>query len=149
MFLSAPSASLRAFKGSHSLSLLPPPWSSLLCRLVVSLIPPPLILLTLPPPPNAQPWPIKAPSPLVCLSYAGWLLHRLLLRASASRHFSLHSRRTRLSSTPPLCSRQLVVASHLFVLPLPLDTPPSQNWLCHCRRQCAGVVAVNAQASLS
>ena len=29
-------------------------------------MPPPLILLTLPPPLNAQPWPIKAPLPLVC-----------------------------------------------------------------------------------
>jgi hypothetical protein len=48
------------------LSLLPPPQKSLLCRLVVALMPPPLILLTLPPPLNAQPWPIEAPSPLVC-----------------------------------------------------------------------------------
>ena len=67
MFLSAPSASLRAFKDSHSSSLLPPLRSSLLCRLVVALMPPPLILSTLPPPLplNAQPWPIEASLPLV------------------------------------------------------------------------------------
>ncbi len=67
MFLSAlVSASLRPLKDSHSLSLLPPPRSSLLCRLVVALMPPPLILSTLPPPLNAQPWSIEAPSPVVC-----------------------------------------------------------------------------------
>jgi hypothetical protein len=50
---------------------------------------------------------------------------------------------------PPLCSRQLVVTSHLSAPSMPLDAPPSHDWLCRCRRQCAGVVAVNAQASLS
>jgi hypothetical protein len=65
----------------------------------------------------------------------------LLLRASASRHLSSHSRRTRpsstpplcsRSSTPPLCSRQLVVTSNLFALPPPLDAPSSHDWLCRC-----------------
>ena len=106
--------------------LLAPPRSSLVQRLAVALVPPPLILSTLPPPLNAHPRPIEAPSPLVhwygasplvCLSFAGWLSHRLLSCASASRHISSGSRRTHPSSTPPLCSRQLVVASHLFTPP--------------------------------
>jgi hypothetical protein len=53
-------------------------------------------------------------SPLVCFSFASWLSHCLLSRASASRHLPLHSCRTRPSSTSPLCLHQLVVASHLF-----------------------------------
>ena len=55
---------------SLSPSLLLPPRSSLICRLVVGLMPLPLILSTLPPPLNGQPRPIKAPLPLVrwCLS---------------------------------------------------------------------------------
>jgi hypothetical protein len=61
--------------------LLPPPWSSLVQRLVVALMPPPLILLTLPPPLNAQPRPIEAPSPLVhwCLSSCLPLVCRLVV----------------------------------------------------------------------
>ena len=89
-------------------------------------------------------------SPPVCLLYAGWLSHHLLLHASASCHLLLHRQHMRpsSSSSSPLCSRQLVVALHLFSLPLPLDTPPSYDWLSrHRRRRCAGIVAVNAQAS--
>jgi len=63
--VSAPSASLIAFKDFHSSLLLPPPRSSLLCRLVVALMHLPLILSTLLPPLTAQPWPIEAPLPLV------------------------------------------------------------------------------------
>ena len=69
-------------------------------------------------------------SPPVCLSFAGWLLHRLLSRASALRHLLLRSHRTRPSSTPPLYLRQLVVATHLFAPPPPLDAPPPHDWLC-------------------
>ncbi len=87
-------------------------------------------------------------SPPICLSFAGWLLHCLLSRASTSRHISLHSRRTHPSLTPPLCLHQLVVALHLFTPPPPLDAPPLHGWLCHRRRRCASVVAVNARASL-
>ena len=87
-------------------------------------------------------------SPTVCLSFAGWLSHCLLSHASVLHHLLLRSRHTRPSSTPPLCSRQLFVASHLFAPPLPLDAPPPHDWLCRRRRQCAGVVAVDAQASL-
>ena len=65
------------------LSILPPPQKSLLCRQVVALMPPPLILLTLPPPLNAQPWPIEAPSPLVCWHISSHLpLVRRLVVAS-------------------------------------------------------------------
>ncbi len=79
--VSAPSASLTAFKDSHSSLLLLPPRSSLLCRLVVALMPPPLILSTLPPPLIAQPWHIEAPSPLVRwrLSSRLPLIHRLVV----------------------------------------------------------------------
>jgi len=109
-------------------------------------------LSTLPPPLNVQPRPIEAPSPLVCWRFSSRLplVRRLVVAstsASASHHLLSRSRRTRLSSTPPLCSRQLVVASHLFAPPPPLDAPPPQDWLCRRRRQCAGVVAVDAQAS--
>ena len=83
-------------------------------------------------------------SPPVCLSFSGWLLHCLLLRASASHHLLSRSCRTRPSSTPPLCSPQLVVALHLFAPPKPLDVPPPHDWLCHCRHRCAGVFAVVA-----
>ncbi len=65
---------------SPSPLLLPPPRLSLVQQLVVVLMPPPLILSTVPPPLNVQPRPIEAPlplvhgaSPLVCLSFAGWL----------------------------------------------------------------------------
>ena len=75
-------------------------------------------------------------SPLVCLSFAGWLSHRLLSRASASHHILSGSRRTHPSSTPPLCSRQLVVASHLFPPPLPLDAPAPLPALLNARLQC-------------
>ena len=84
----------------------------------------------------------------VCLLLAGWLLFRQLLRASALHHLLLRCRLTHPSSTPLLCSRQLVVASHLFAPPLPLDAPPPDNWLCHCRHRYAGVVAVDVQTSL-
>ena len=75
-------------------------------------------------------------SPPVRLSFTGWLSLCLLSRASTSCHLSSHSRRMRQSSTPPLCSHQLVVASHLFALPPPLDAPLPHDWLC------AGVFAV-------
>ena len=84
----------------------------------------------------------------VCLLLAGWLLFRQLLRASALHHLLLRCRLTHPSSTPLLCSRQLVVASHLFAPPLPLDAPPPDNWLCHCRHRYASVVAVDVQTSL-
>ena len=60
---------------------LSPPRSSLVCQLVVALMPPSLILLTLPLPLNAQPWPIKALSPLVrwCLSSHLPLIRRLVV----------------------------------------------------------------------
>jgi hypothetical protein len=105
--------------------LLPLPQSSLVQRLVVALMPLPLILSTLPPLGLLRPRRLLSTgaSPLVCLSFAGWLSHRLLSRASASRHISSGSRRTHPSLTPPLCSRQLVVASHLFAPPPPLDAP--------------------------
>jgi hypothetical protein len=112
-----------------SLLHLPPLRSPLVQRLVVALMPSPLILSTLPPPLNAQPRPIEAPSPLVhwCLSSCLPLVRRLVVAspvvASASRHISSGSRRTHPSSTPPLCSRQLVVVSHLFAPPPPLDAP--------------------------
>jgi hypothetical protein len=116
-------------------------------------MPPPLILLTLPPPLNVQPRPIKAPLPLVRwhLSSRLPLVRRLVVAstsASASRHLLSRSCHTRLSPTPPLCLHQLVVASHLFTPPLPLDAPPPHDWLCCRRCRCAGVVAVDAQASL-
>ena len=85
-------------------------------------------------------------SPHVCLSFAGWLSHRLLLRASASRHLSLRSCHTRPSLTPPLCSRQQVVTAHLFAPSKPLDAPPPHDWLCCRCRRCAGVFAVVAIA---
>ncbi len=85
-------------------------------------------------------------SPSVCLSFAGWLSHRLLSRASALRHLSSRSCRTRPSLTPPLCSRQLVVALHLFAPPPPLDAPPPHDWLCCRRCQCAGIFAIVAIA---
>ena len=118
--VSAPSASLRAFKDCHSSSLLPLP-RSLLCRLVVLLMPPPLILSTLPPPLNVQPRPIEAPSPLVRWRFSSRLplVCRLVVAstsASALRHLLSRSCCTRLSLTPPFCSRQLVVASHCLRL---------------------------------
>ena len=133
-------------------SLLLLPQKSLVRRLVVALMPPPIILSTLPPPLNTQPRPIEAPSPLVRwrLSSHLPLICRLvvaLTSASASHHLLSCSRCTRLSSTPPLCSHQLVVPSHLFGPPLPLDAPPPHDWLCRCHCRCAGVVAVDAQAS--
>jgi hypothetical protein len=85
-------------------------------------------------------------SPPICLSFAGWLSHRLLSRASASRHLSSCSRRTHPSSTPPLCSCQLVVVSHLFAPPPPLHAPPPHDWLYRCRRRRAGVFAIVAIA---
>jgi hypothetical protein len=75
-------------------------------------------------------------SPLVCLSFAGWLSHRLLSRASASRHIFSDSLCTHPSSTPPLCSRQLVVASHLFAPPPPLDAPVPLPAFLNARLQC-------------
>jgi hypothetical protein len=111
---------------SPSPLLLPPPQPSFVQRLVVALMPPPLILSTLPPPLNAQPRPIEAPSPLVilstgasplvCLSFAGWLSHRLLSPASASRHISSGSRRMHPSSTPPLCSLFTPAGCHVASL---------------------------------
>jgi hypothetical protein len=83
-------------------------------------------------------------SPPDCFSFAGWFSHCLLLRASALRHLLSRSRRTRPSSTLPLCSCQLVVALHLFTPPPPLDAPPSHDWLCCRHRLCAGVFAVVA-----
>ena len=85
-------------------------------------------------------------SPPVCLSFAGWLSYCLLSHASASRHLSSRSRYTRPSSTPPLCSRQLIVASHLFAPPPPLTMPPPYDWLCRLRRRCTGIFAVVAIA---
>jgi hypothetical protein len=70
--------------------------------------------------------------PLVCRL----LSHRLLSRASALHDISSGSRRTHPSSTPPLCSRQLVVASHLFALPPPLDAPVPSPALLNARLQC-------------
>ena len=88
-------------------------------------------------------------SPPICLSFAGWLSHHLLLRASASRHLSSRSHRTPPSLTPHLCWCQLVVALHLFAPPPPLDAPPyPHNWLCRHRCRCTGIVAVDAQTSL-
>jgi hypothetical protein len=101
--------------------------------------------MSAPPTLNAQPLPIEAPLPLVRwhFSFRLPLVRRLVVAstsASALRHLLSCSRRTHLSSTPPLCSRQLVVVSHLFAPPPPLDAPPPHNWLCHRRRRCAGVV---------
>ena len=84
-------------------------------------------------------------SPFVCLLFSGWLSRCLLLHVSALHH--LCSCLSSPSSTPPLHLRQLVVALHLFAPPLHLDVPSPHNWLCCCRFQYAGVVAVNAQAS--
>jgi hypothetical protein len=106
-------------------------------------MPPPLILLTLPLPLNAQPRPIEAPSPLVhwCLSSRLPLVCRLVValplsRASASHHILLGSRRTHPSSTPHLCSRQLVVTSHLFALPPPLNALVPLSALLNAWLQC-------------
>ena len=87
-------------------------------------------------------------SPPVCLSFAGWLSHCLLSRAFASHHLLSCSHRTHPSSTPPLCSRQLVVTLHLFASPPPLNTPPPHDWLCRHHHRCTGVVAVDVQTSL-
>jgi hypothetical protein len=122
----------------------------------VALMPLPAILLsTLPLPLNAQPRPIKAPcllsagaSPPVCLLFAGCLSRRMLSRASALRHLLSRSHLTYQSSTPLLRLRQLVVASHLFAPPMPLNVPPTHNWLCRRRHRCPGVGAVDAQVSL-
>jgi hypothetical protein len=114
-------------------------------------MPPPLILSTLPPPLNTQPWPIEASCllapllPFVSRSPAGCRIACCRV-FSASRHLSSRSRHTHPSLTPPLCSRQLVVVSHLFAPPLPLDVPPPHDWLCHCRRRCTGIFAVIAIA---
>jgi hypothetical protein len=59
-----------------------------------------------------------------------------LSRASTSRHISSSSRRTHPSLTPPLCSRQLVVASHLFAPPPPLDALVPSPALLNARLQC-------------
>ena len=138
------------------LSILPPPQKSLLCRQVVALMPPPLILLTLPPPLNTQPWPIDAPSPLVCwrLSSHLSLVCRLVVALPVVAclrlaYLSLRSCRTHPSSTPPLCSRQLVAASHLFAMPPPLDAPLPHNWLCRRRRRCAGIFVIVAIAMVT
>ena len=133
-----------------SLSLLLPLRLFLVRRLVVALMPPHLILSTLSLPLHAQPRPIEALLPLVHwrLSSRLPLVCRLVVtspRASALCHLSLRSRHTHPSLTPPLCSRQLVVTSHLFAPPPPLHAPPPHNWLCCRRCQCT---SVNAQASL-
>ncbi len=114
------------------------------------MLPPHLILSTLPLPLHAQPRPIEALSPLVHwrLSSHLPLVCRLVVaspRASALCHLLSRSCHTHRSLTPPLCSRQLVVTSHLFAPPPPLHVPLPHDWLCcrHC--QCT---AVNAQASL-
>ena len=118
-------------------------------------MPPPVVLLTLRPPLNTRPQPVEAPSPLVCwrlfscLPLVSWLVVvSTVLRASALHHLLSRCHLTHPSSTPLLCSHQLVVASHLFAPPLPLDAPLPDNWLCHCHHRYAGVVAVNAQTSL-
>ena len=72
----------------------------------------------------------------------------MLSRAFASHHLSSRSHLTHPSLTPPLCSRQLVVALHLFTPPLPLDAPPPHDWLCPRHHRCTDVVTVDAQASL-
>ena len=77
-------------------------------------------------------------SPLVCLSFAGWLSHCLLSHASASCHILSGSRRMHPSSTPPLYSCQLVVASHLFAPPPPLDAPVPSNARLQCGRPRVG-----------
>jgi len=87
-------------------------------------------------------------SPPVCLSFAGWLSHCLLSRASTSGHLSSRSRLTHPSSIPSLHSCQLVVTSHLFAPPPPLNATPPHDWLCCCNCQCVDVVAVNAHVSL-
>ena len=105
--------------------LLPPSQKYLVRWLVVASMPPPLVLLTLPPLGASRP---------VCLSFADWLSCCLLSCNSASCHLLLYSRLTHPSLTPPLCSRQLVVASQMFTPPPPLDAPPPRYWL-RCRRQ--------------
>ena len=55
-------------------------------------------------------------SPPVCLSFAGWLSHCLVPPPCVTCHLSSRSRRMHPSSTPPLCSHQLVVVSHLASL---------------------------------
>ena len=86
---------------------------------------------------NVQPWPIEAPPPLstgtshsVCLSFAGRLLRCLLSHASASHHLLLCSCLTCSSLIPPLSSCQLVVTSHHFTLPPPLNASSPHDWLC-------------------
>jgi hypothetical protein len=118
----------RAFKNSHSLLLLPPLRSSLLCRLVVALMPPPLTLSTLPPPLNVQPWPIEAPSPLVrwSLSFRLPLVRRLVVASPFVACLGLAS--PFVAQAPqPLCLRQLVVTSHLFAPLPPLNVQPSHD----------------------
>ena len=134
-------------------SLLLPLRSFLVRRLVVALMPPHLILSTLPLPLHAQPRPIEALLPLVHwrLSSCLPLVCRLVVaspRASALCHLLSRSRHTHPSLTPPLCSRQLGVTSHLFAPPPPLHAPPPHGWLCCRRCRCTGLVAVNAQTSL-
>jgi hypothetical protein len=93
-------------------------------------MPLPLVLLTLPPLLNAHrgsipscPWaplfpfapclPAGCPvaccrAPLPCITFVEQPPHASIL-------------------DPPLCSRQLVVASHIIALPPPLDAPPPHN----------------------
>jgi len=143
---------------SPSPSLLPPPWYSLVRRLVVALMPPPLILSTLPPPlglsrPHrllsadaSPPVCLLYTSPPVCLLFASWLSCRPCCRAaadSASRLclnlFVVATRNAPLVAPPP----PLVLLPPLprDAPPPPLDASPPHNWLCRCtspmrRRRC-------------
>ncbi len=136
--------------------LLPPLWLSLVHRLVVPMMPPPLVLLTLPPPLNAQPQTIEAPLPLVrwCLSSCSLPLVCQLVVASPvvaclclTSPFVMQLPHASILNPPSWFAPAGCCIA--FAPPLLLNVPLPHDLLCchHC--QCAGIVAINEQASLS
>ena len=120
-----------------SLSLLPPRRSSFVPQLAAVSMPLPFVLSTLLHLSMCN-LGLSRPHRLlstgtslsVCLSFAVRLLRCLLSCASASRHLLLCSCLTCSSLIPPLSSCQLVVTSHHFTLPPPLNASSPHDWLC-------------------
>ena len=134
---------------------LSPPRSSLVCQLVVALMPPPLILLTLPPPLNAQPWPIKALSPLVrwCLSSHLPLICLLVVALPVvaclcfASLFAMQPPHAFILDPPSLFAPSGCCHASLCISSTSRRAPASRLAVCcHCR--IAGVVVVDAQRSL-
>ena len=122
-----------------SLSPSPPPWSSLAHQLVIASMPSPLILssrlclcllmrnLSVSKPHRLL---FAGASSHICLSFAGWLSHRLLLlHLCLASPFVARPPHASIPDPPPLRSCRLVVALHLFAPPPSLNALMPHNWL--------------------